>query len=340
MISLYSCLIDHIISEALGKGSVKIQSQEEKTCKAMDIPLRKKNPETAKPMTAATENPKGGNDRKMLYDTDQSMCQSKVNVGNKADKENANTCTSIGDTTLCYEVTKDDREISSRNDENGQISQGPLTNQLAISTNTTAITSALTMDVPNNAAPPKLLSSGIRFEESRNTAGCNRGMNGENAKDSTDLLKTDESSVGLESAVADGEGEPPSTCQEIHDDDAAKTEEKLQISATPGGRKIKKKDKLTDTSSTAGKNTSNKVKPLGKRVRFNLEGNKSSDTQPLNSSEEIRDEEPQMMFSDEENEGDKCHSIDEDVSQRISRIQNLLRSDRLRTNRKRKFPVV
>ncbi|KAJ7376071.1 hypothetical protein OS493_037074, partial [Desmophyllum pertusum] len=57
-------------------------------------------------------------------------------------------------------------------------------------------------------------------------------------------------------------------------------------------------------SSTAVKNLPQKVKPLAKRVRFNLEGNTAKpQTQPHNSAGDLSKEEHQMMFSDEEDGG-------------------------------------
>ena len=80
---------------------------------------------------------------------------------------------------------------------------------------------------------------------------------------------------------------------------------------------------------------------LEKRVRFSLEGDKTSSLLESDTKkQELTKEDPQLLFSDEEEGERECGSIDEDVSQRINRIQNLLRSDRLRTNRKRKNPVV
>lgn len=85
----------------------------------------------------------------------------------------------------------------------------------------------------------------------------------------------------------------------------------------------------------------NKMFDAENRVRSDSEGNKTS---PLSESkkkkEEVTEEDSKILFSDEEDGGKECSNIDEDVSRRISRIQNLLRGDRLRTNRKRKHPVV
>ena len=47
-----------------------------------------------------------------------------------------------------------------------------------------------------------------------------------------------------------------------------------------------------------------------------------------------------VMFSDDEDGENECSTLDEDVSQRITRIQSLLKNDRLRTNRKRKHPII
>lgn len=86
----------------------------------------------------------------------------------------------------------------------------------------------------------------------------------------------------------------------------------------------------------------NKGSPVIKKVRFNFESSEgptpSEETDA--QKQEIPKEDPQILFSDEEDAGKEHTSIDEDVSRRITRIQNLLKNDRLRTNRKRKNPVV
>ena len=86
----------------------------------------------------------------------------------------------------------------------------------------------------------------------------------------------------------------------------------------------------------------NKGSPVIKKVRFNLESSEdpTHSEEPDTQKQEIPKEDPQILFSDEEDAGKGPTSIDEDVSRRISRIQNLLKNDRLRTNRKRKNPVV
>ena len=86
----------------------------------------------------------------------------------------------------------------------------------------------------------------------------------------------------------------------------------------------------------------NKGSPAIKKVRFNLESSEdpTHSEEPNTQKQEIPKEDPQILFSDEEDAGKELTSIDEDVSRRISRIQNLLKNDRLRTNRKRKNPVV
>ena len=87
---------------------------------------------------------------------------------------------------------------------------------------------------------------------------------------------------------------------------------------------------------------SNKGSPVIKKVRFNLESSEdpTHSEEPDTQKQEIPKEDPQILFSDEEDAGKELTSIDEDVSRRINRIQNLLKNDRLRTNRKRKNPVV
>ena len=109
------------------------------------------------------------------------------------------------------------------------------------------------------------------------------------------------------------------------------------------GIKESHKKNDSESSSMAANNILNKETDLAleKRVRFSLEGNKTSLLLEADTKkQEIPKEDPQLMFSDEDEGERECGSIDDDVSQRINRIQNLLRSDRLRTNRKRKNPVV
>ena len=95
------------------------------------------------------------------------------------------------------------------------------------------------------------------------------------------------------------------------------------------------------------------MKPT-KKVRFNLESDKSQAPTPSSSTlsqnadqtvppvdtemvvQSAHPEELQGLFSDEEDD----LSMERGVSSQISRIQNLLKSNRLRTNRKRKFPVL
>lgn len=333
LISLLSLLIDQNINEPHFKKSGKIQRQEEGTCKEMDIALKQKKTDTAKRTTAATENKEGNDNRKLICCNDQAKWQLKIDVDNKVDNGKTNDRETVWDTASSKEVNEK-RSLGSN--VSSQLRQEALKDQLGSnSANTVAVTTALKMDVQDSASPPKLLSNNTSFEESSNTPQINRGMNREVTKDSTDVLKTDEPSMGLGSAMKGAESEPPLTCQHLREDDCTETGEKPRTSEIES----KKKD-LTDMSGGTVKNTSCKVKSLGKRVRLNLEGNETSSTQPPNSSDEISNEETKKMFSDEEDEENEDRSIDEDVSQRISRIQNLLRSDRLRTNRKRKYPVL
>ena len=318
---MFSCFIDHSISETQAKSNFKNQSQKENTCKDNDVRL---NRVTRVTKTDMTENTKENNHDKLLLGIEKSIRQFKVDADNKVVKENADN----------YVAPGDDEKSSSSYYENGKICQEALTKSSGTSTDTEATKPVLSMDVTHNASPPQVIYGSIDFEESINTAQCNRGINEGIAKDSTDLPKTDEFSVDLESALADGKSERQG------DGDVYEPGEKSQKLAISGDRRRKKKDNPTEMSTTATKNTSCKEKAAGKKVTFNLGEDKSPDTEQQNSTEEINKEEPRMMFSDEEDGENKCRSIDEDVNQRISRIQNLLRSDRLRTNRKRKFPVV
>ena len=101
--------------------------------------------------------------------------------------------------------------------------------------------------------------------------------------------------------------------------------------------------KETNASKIAVKDNENKDNQFVRKVIFDLEEtnntaskDEAAEKQPAGRKKEIKKDDFQTTFSDDEED----EKIDQDVSQRISRIQNLLRSDRLRTNRKRKYPVV
>ena len=100
--------------------------------------------------------------------------------------------------------------------------------------------------------------------------------------------------------------------------------------------------KETNASKIAVKDNENKENQFVKKVTFESEeiNNTASKEEveklPTGRKKEIKKDDFQITFSDDEED----EKLDQDVSQRISRIQNLLRSDRLRTNRKRKYPVV
>ena len=101
--------------------------------------------------------------------------------------------------------------------------------------------------------------------------------------------------------------------------------------------------KETNASKIAVKDNENKENEFVKKVTFALEETNNTaskdevaEKQPVGRKKELKKDDFQITFSD----GEEDEKIDQDVSQRISRIQNLLRSDRLRTNRKRKYPIV
>ena len=100
--------------------------------------------------------------------------------------------------------------------------------------------------------------------------------------------------------------------------------------------------KETNASKIAVKDNENKENQFVKKVTFESEETNNTASKeeveklPTGRKKEIKKDDFQITFSDDEED----EKIDQDVSQRISRIQNLLRSDRLRTNRKRKYPVV
>ena len=101
--------------------------------------------------------------------------------------------------------------------------------------------------------------------------------------------------------------------------------------------------KETNASKIAVKDNENKDNQFVRKVILDLEETNNTaskdevaEKKPAGREKEIKKDDFQTTFSDDE----EAEKIDQDVSQRISRIQNLLRSDRLRTNRKRKYPVV
>ena len=100
--------------------------------------------------------------------------------------------------------------------------------------------------------------------------------------------------------------------------------------------------KETNASKIAVKDNENKENQLVKKVTLELEETNNAASKeeveklPAGRKKEIKKDDFQITFSDDEED----EKLDQDVTQRISRIQNLLRSDRLRTNRKRKYPVV
>ena len=319
-------LIDQNI-QSLFKKSGKIQCQQEGACKDINIALRKKKTDTAEPTTETAEDKEANINSKL----DQAKWQLKIDVDKKINNEKTSDRETKRDITSSNEVNN---EGSSGRNVSSQVSLEALIDQPGISANIVAVT-VLKMDGQDGPPPPPLVSKSTSLEEPSNTAQVNSGISREVGRDSTDLQKTDESSLGMESAKVQRESEPPSTFQNLGEDDGTETEEKSQTLSTESTKKA-----LTDLPGGTVKNTSHKVKSIRKRVTFNLEGNETSSTKPSNSTDEISEKESKIMFSDEEEEEDNDRSIDQDVSQRISRIQNLLRSDRLRTNRKRKYPVV
>ena len=101
--------------------------------------------------------------------------------------------------------------------------------------------------------------------------------------------------------------------------------------------------KETNASKIAVKDNENKDNQFVRKVIFDLEETNNTASKdevaekpPVGREKELKKDDFQITFSD----GEEDEKIDQDVSQRISRIQNLLRSDRLRTNRKRKYPIV
>ena len=100
--------------------------------------------------------------------------------------------------------------------------------------------------------------------------------------------------------------------------------------------------KETNASKIAVKDNENKDNQFVGKVIFDLEETNNTafsdevEKQLAGRKKELKKDDFQITFSDDEEDA----KIDQDVSQRISRIQTLLRSDRLRTNRKRKYPIV
>ena len=194
-------------------------------------------------------------------------------------------------------------------------------------------------DVVNRAFPSSVLGSSITCtREAGVESECNRNNinNIDSGRDDTDLLRDNEACLDLEGAKADTGNESGSEDGPVVDDgNDTGISKNSKTSADLEDQSCEEKDGQSDAAITPCK-----AKVSAKKVRFNLEDRKPSSKQPSSVSEEISTKKPEVMFSDDEGGENERSNIDEDVSQRINRIQNLLRSDRLRTNRKRKYPVV
>lgn len=213
-----------------------------------------------------------------------------------------------------------------------KIYQESLESQRNISENKSQAT-ASSIDVANEAFISKALDSSTTstLEPSAESDG-----NPKNSRDGdTAFLRDNEASLALRAAKA-GRGNESETENEqaVEDGDEIGICKESKTSADLEDKRCKEKDGQLDAAITPYK-----ANVSAKKVRFNLEDSKPSNDQPSNVSEENSQKEPDMMFSDDEGGDNRYGNIDEDVSQRINRIQNLLRCDRLRTNRKRKYPV-
>lgn len=216
-----------------------------------------------------------------------------------------------------------------------KIYQESLESQRNISENKSQAT-ASSIDVANEAFISKALDSSTTstLEPSAESEG-NLKNSRDGDKDDIAFLRDNEASLALRAAKA-GRGNESETENEqaVEDGDEIGICKELKTSADLEDKRCKEKDDRLDAAITPYK-----ANVSAKKVRFNLEDSKPSNDQPSNVSEENSQKEPDMMFSDDEGGDNRCSNIDEDVSQRINRIQNLLRCDRLRTNRKRKYPV-
>lgn len=216
-----------------------------------------------------------------------------------------------------------------------KIYQESLESQRNISENKSQAT-ASSIDVANEALISKALDSSTTstLEPSAESEG-NLKNSRDGDKDDIAFLRDNEASLALRAAKA-GRGNESETENEqaVEDGDEIGICKESKTSADLEDKRCKEKDGRLDAAITPYK-----AKVSAKKVRFNLEDSKPSNDQPSNVSEENSQKEPDMMFSDDEGGDNRCSNIDEDVSQRINRIQNLLRCDRLRTNRKRKYHV-
>lgn len=224
--------------------------------------------------------------------------------------------------------TDTESKESEKNTDKGRAPDPPTSNGL-VSTNVLSMTTTVSADALNNSSPQKTLPRKDGSMESNNVDQC------ENGKE----MEGKDISVGVESGMTDKEiGIPSKPCC------TSDVGKQFETSATSGNKDSVKANDV-DNAVPAGNNILRKDIPVAKRVRFNLEGTKTSSPAEAEGKQEkskgqISKEEPHMVFSDEEDEKSEYNSIDEAVSQRITRIQNMLRNDRLRTNRKRKYPVV
>ena len=198
-----------------------------------------------------------------------------------------------------------------------------------VSEDTVTLSATIVTDQENKSTPASLPtdnSLGEQFEA--RAAHINEGE-----------TKNRDTSKNVDIGMANENGATLQIPQETFEEGIAHAEKNLKGAILSQNNQSVKE---TNASKIAVKDNENKENQLVKKVTLELEETNNAASKeeveklPAGRKKEIKKDDFQITFSDDEED----EKLDQDVTQRISRIQNLLRSDRLRTNRKRKYPVV
>ena len=199
-----------------------------------------------------------------------------------------------------------------------------------VSENSVTLSATIVTDQENESTPATSLPKDNSLEEQveAKAAHINEGE-----------TKNRDTSKNVDIEMANENGATLQIPQETVEEGIAHAEKNLKGAILSQNNQSVKE---TNASKIAVKDNENKENQFVKKVTFALEETNNTASKeeveklPTGRKKEIKKDDFQITFSDDEED----EKIDQDVSQRISRIQNLLRSDRLRTNRKRKYPVV
>ena len=208
------------------------------------------------------------------------------------------------------------------------------TTRKSVSENSVTLSVTIVTDQENKSTPATLLPKDNCLGEQveATTAYINGGE-----------TKNRDTSKNVDIGMANENGATLQIPQETFEEGTAHAEKNLKGAILSQNNQSVKE---TNASKIAVKDNENKENQLVTKVTFELEETNNTASKeeveklpagtPAGRKKEIKKDDFQITFSDDEED----EKIDQDVSQCISRIQNLLRSDRLRTNRKRKYPVV